>query len=354
VILEADVGVVLGSLDLRVSLTVDAGEVVAVLGPNGAGKSTLVRALAGLLPLDEGRITIGGTVVDDPEADVFVAPEHRSVGVVFQDNLLFGTMSALENVAFGLRARGVRRADARATAAGWLDRLGLGDHAGHRPAALSGGQAQRVALGRALATEPALVLLDEPLAALDAATRIEVRRDLRRHLARPGAATVVITHDPADAHALADRVVVVEGGRTSQQGSLLDITAHPRSRYVAELVGTNLVTGVVDGGVLTTPAGTTLVVPGDTPDGPTLAAVRPSAIALHRTRPEGSARNVWEMELLDVDRLGDRVRVRLDGPLQLVAELTPAGLAALGVGPHDRLWASLKASEVAVEAAGPG
>jgi molybdate transport system ATP-binding protein len=348
-ILRADVSVVLGPLDLRVALAAEPGEVVAVLGPNGAGKTTLMRALAGLLPIDDGRIEIGGVVVDDPAADVFVAPEHRSVGVVFQDHLLFANLTALENVAFGLRARGVPRHEARRRAAAWLDRLDLADHAGHRPAALSGGQAQRVALGRALAIDPVLVLLDEPLAALDAATRVEVRRDLRRQLARPGSATVVITHDPVDAHALADRVVVLEGGRVSQQGDMGEITAHPRSRYVAELVGTNLVSGQVQGGVLTTEAGTALVVPGDTPDGPGLASVRPSAIALHRREPEGSARNVWEMDVLDLDQLGDRVRVRLGGALELVAELTPAGLAALDVGPGERLWASLKASEVAVE-----
>jgi molybdate transport system ATP-binding protein len=163
---------------------------------------------------------------------------------------------------------------------------------------------------------------------------------------------VIITHDPADAHALAHRVVVVEDGRISQQGDLLDITAHPRSRYIAELVGTNLVAGVVRAGVLRTDTGATVVVPGDTPDGPSLASISPTAIALHRRQPEGSPRNVWPMEVLDVDRLGDRVRVRLGGPLPLVAELTPAGLAVLELGPDARVWASLKASEIVVQPAG--
>jgi len=350
VTLRADVGLVLGPLDLRVALDVDDGEVVAVLGPNGAGKTTLMRAVAGLLPIDEGRIEIGGVVVDDPTADVFVPPEARSVGVVFQEHRLFANLSALENVAFGLRARGVPRSEARDCAAEWLDRLGLADHAGNRPHQLSGGQSQRVALGRVLAIDPALVLLDEPLAALDAATRTDVRRDLRRHLAGTGRPAVLVTHDPVDAHALADRVVVLEGGRVSQQGDLATVTAHPRSAYVAELVGTNLVAGAVEDGVLTTTSGAVVVVPGDTPDGPALASIRPSAITLHRHRPEGSARNAWEMQVLDVDRLGDRVRVRLTGPLDLVAELTTAGLAALDAGLDDRVWASLKASEVTVEA----
>ncbi len=346
--LRADVGVRLGELELRAEVQVRAGEVVAVLGPNGAGKTTLLRALAGLLALDEGRIEIGDVVVDDPDADVFVEPEHRSVGVVFQDYLLFSNLTALENVAFGLRARGRPRAEARAEAASWLDRMGLGPLARRRPRELSGGQAQRVALARALTTEPGLLLLDEPLAALDAGTRVEVRRDLRRWLARPGAATVVITHDPVDAYALADRVVVLEEGRVTQQGPLTEVTAHPRSRYVAELVGTNLVAGTVVGGVLRADGGADLVVPGDTPDGPAFAAVRPSAIALHRRRPEGSARNVWDMTVLDIDRHGERVRVRLRGPVDLVAELTPAGLEALDLHHDEQVWASLKASEVAV------
>jgi molybdate transport system ATP-binding protein len=353
VTLRADVGIALGTLDLRVALDVDDGEVVALLGPNGAGKTTFLRAVAGLVPIDEGRIEIGGAVVDDPAADVFVPTEQRSVGVVFQEHRLFANLSALENVAFGLRARGVPKAQARATAAGWLDRLGLADHAANRPGQLSGGQSQRVALGRVLAVDPALVLLDEPLAALDAATRVEVRRDLRRHLAHTGHPTVLVTHDPVDAHALADRVVVVEGGRVSQSGRLAEITAHPRSAYVAELVGTNLVTGTVRGGVLTTATGAVLVVPGDTPDGPALASVRPSAITLHRHPPEGSARNTWEVTVVDVDHLGDRVRVRLQAPIDLVAELTTAGLAALDTRVDDRVWASLKASEVAVTAADP-
>ena len=354
--LRADVGLTLGQLDLEVALSVDDGEVVALLGPNGAGKTTFLRAVAGLVAIDRGRIEIGGTVVDDPATGVFLPPEDRAVGVVFQEHRLFAHLTALENVAFGLRARGVPRREARARAAGWLGRLGLSDHAGSRPAQLSGGQSQRVALGRVLAVDPSLILLDEPLAALDATTRIEVRRDLRRHLEGTGRPTVLVTHDPVDAHALAHRVVVVEGGRVSQQGDLATVTAHPRSAYVAELVGTNLVAGDVRAGVLTTPAGSVVVVPGDAPDGPALASIRPSAIALHRRPPEGSPRNTWEGRIVDVDRLGDRVRVRLTGPLDLVAELTVAGLAALDASPDDPVWASLKASEVAVVPAdaGPG
>ena len=173
--------------------------------------------------------------------------EQRPVGFVFQDYLLFPHLSALENVAFGLRARGLARAEARRRAAAWLERVGLAAHAAARPRALSGGQAQRVALARALVGEPRLLLLDEPLAALDAATRTEVRRDLRRHLASFDGTRLLVTHDPLDAIALADRLVVLEGGRVTQTGSPAEVSGRPRSRYVAELVGVNLYRGRADG-----------------------------------------------------------------------------------------------------------
>jgi len=210
--LEARVGLRLGRLDLEVELAVGTGELVVLLGPNGAGKTTLLRALAGLVPLDRGRVVLDGAVLEDTAAGAWVPTERRPVGFVFQDYLLFPHLSALENVAFGLRARGLARAEARRRAAAWLDRVGLAAHAAARPRALSGGQAQRVALARAMVGEPRLLLLDEPLAALDAATRAEVRRDLRRHLASFGGTRLLVTHDPLEALALADRLVVLEGG----------------------------------------------------------------------------------------------------------------------------------------------
>jgi molybdate transport system ATP-binding protein len=337
----------LGALDLDVALRAAPGEVVALLGPNGAGKTTLLRCVAGLQPLDGGRIVLDGAVLDEPAAGVFVPPERRPVGVVFQDYLLFPTMTALENVAFGLRARGTGRHQARAAARAWLERVGLGDHAGHQPRQLSGGQQQRVALARALATEPRLLLLDEPLAALDVGTRSEVRRDLRRHLGGFAGVRLLVTHDPVDAHALADRVVVLEGGRVSQAGTLAQVTAHPRSRYVAELVGVNLLAGDLHHGVLTIPGGGVLVVADlEVADGPALAAVRPQAIALHPDQPHGSPRNCWPATVAEIDQHGDRVRVRLDGALPVTAEITPAALAELGLLPGAPVWASVKATEV--------
>ena len=343
--LAANVRLRLGSLDLAIDIEAKAGEVVAILGPNGAGKTTLLRCLAGLQPIDEGRISLGDVILDEPATDTFVAAEHRPVSVVFQDYLLFAHLSALDNVAFGLRARRVPRNKAREQASEWLERLGLTDHAQHRPATLSGGQQQRVALARALATNPKLLLLDEPLAALDAATRTTVRRDLRDHLARFDGVRILITHDPLDAYALADRVVIVESGAVTQTGTLAGIAAHPRSRYVAQLVGTNLLAGTIVGTTFTTAQGATLVVDGEA-DGAAYAAIAPSAIALYRTPPDGSPRNVWSTTIADIDRTFDRVRVSLGDPLPLTAELTTAGLAALDRHPGEAIWASVKATEI--------
>jgi molybdate transport system ATP-binding protein len=346
--LDATIGVQIGTLDLDVALELDAGEVIALLGPNGAGKSTILRTLAGLLPIDRGRIDLDGRTIDDPEQDVFVVPEERPIGVVFQDYLLFDHMTVLENVAYGMRARRVPKREARALAAGWLDRLGLADYGDQRPVALSGGQAQRVALARALAVSPRLLLLDEPLAALDVGTRAEVRRDLRQHLATFDGMRVLVTHDPVDAHALADRIAIVEDGRIVQRGTLAELTAHPRSRYVAELVGVNLATGVVADGTLTTDGGAEIVV-ADAAAGPACAVIRPHSVTLTRDAPQRtSARNSWAGTIVDVDRLGDRARVRLDAALPLVAEITVAALDDLDLRPGDEVHATVKATEIEV------
>ena len=235
--LDASVRVRLGSLDLEVDVRVGDGEVVAVVGPNGAGKTTLLRCIAGLQPLDAGRVTVDDQVLDDPATGAWVTPAERNLGVVFQDHLLFPRLSALDNVAFGLRARGMPQAEARAQARAWLDRVGLAAAAGARPKALSGGQSQRVALARALAIEPRVLLLDEPLAALDVQARAYVRDELERHLATFPGARLLVTHDLGDAVALADRLVVLEAGRVTQAGTAGDLAAAPASDYVAVLVG---------------------------------------------------------------------------------------------------------------------
>jgi molybdate transport system ATP-binding protein len=332
---------------LAADLQIAPGEVVALLGPNGSGKTTIVRALAGLVALDAGHVRLDGEPLDDPAGGRFVPSERRSVSVVFQDYLLFPHLSAADNVAFGLRARGTSKRDARSAAAQWLDGFGLTDKATVKPGRLSGGQAQRVAIARALAPAPRLLLLDEPLAALDAGNRNDVRRDLRRHLAGFPGVRLLVTHDPVDAYALADRVVVLEAGRVSQTGDIAQVTAHPRSRYVADLVGVNLLAGDLRHGVLTTASGGVVVVADlEIPDGPALAAVRPQAVALHSDQPHGSPRNCWPATVAEVDQHADRVRVRLDGSLPITAEITPAALAELRLAPGSAVWASVKATEV--------
>jgi molybdate transport system ATP-binding protein len=345
--LEARVELTLGRLHLDVEVAVATGELVVLLGPNGAGKTTLLRALAGLVALDQGRVVLDGEVLDDPAAGVHVATERRPIGFVFQDYLLFPHLSALENVAFGLRARGVPRAEARRRAADWLDRVGLAGRAGAQPRVLSGGQAQRVALARAMVSDPRLLLLDEPLAALDAATRAEVRRDLRRHLASFDGTRLLVTHDPLEAVALADRLVVLEGGRVTQTGTPDQVSARPRSRYVAELVGVNLFRGHAAGGVVRLPGGATLVA-ADDHHGEVFAAVHPHAVALHRRAPEGTPRNVWAGTADTLEVVGDRVRVRVAGPVPIVAEVTPAAAGELRLADGGPVWASVKATEVTV------
>ena len=341
--LVAEVGVVIGDFDLDVAVHAPAGAVTAVLGPSGAGKTTFLRCVAGTLAVDRGSISLDGTVLDEPPS-TFVAPERRRLGVVYQGYLLFPHLSALENVAFGLRSRGTPVAEARGVAQGWLDRVGIGDLGGARPRSLSGGQAQRVALARALATEPAALLLDEPLAALDVSTRAEVRRDLAGHLRGLAGPTVLVTHDPVDALALADHVVIVEHGRVTQAGTLAEVTGRPRSRYVADLIGTNLIHGDADGTTIT--AGDNVFAIAEPHHGPVFATLAPNAIALHRHEPDGSPRNRWRVTVDHLDLLGDRIRVRLAAPVDLTAEITPAAASELDLRPGTELWASAKATEI--------
>lgn len=353
--LSASIGVQRGSFGIDVEIAANDGETVALLGPNGAGKSTVLRVLAGLLALDRGSIRIEGgsgdaafrgEVWDDPAAGIFVQPPSRSVGVVFQDYALFGHLSVLENIAFGLRARGVHRREARGRALELVDRFGLSEYAQVLPGSLSGGQAQRVALARALATDPQLLLLDEPLAALDVRTRSDVRRELRERLAQFGGMRLLVTHDPVDAYALADRVVVLEGGRVAQSGTLAEVTLHPRSRYVADLVGLNLLRGEMHHGMLTLESGAVVVSADSEYVGPSFVTFRPQAVSLHRQQPEGSQRNAWRLVVADVDRRPDRCRVRLEGAVALVAEVTPGALDGLGLVVGDHVFAAVKATEV--------
>ncbi|XHM64791.1 ABC transporter ATP-binding protein [Streptomyces nigra] len=324
---------------LDVALRAAPGDVVALLGPNGAGKTTALRALAGLVPLSAGHLRLDGADLDR------TPPESRPVGVVFQDYLLFPHLSALDNVAFGPRCHKVPKAAARAQAAAWLERMGLAEHAASKPRRLSGGQAQRVALARALATHPRLLLLDEPLAALDARTRLDVRARLRHHLADFEAVAVLVTHDPLDAMVLADHLVVIEEGRVVQEGGPADIARHPRSDYIARLVGLNLYRGEARGHTVQVDGGP-LVTTTEELTGPVFVAFPPGAVTLHRERPTGSsARNLWRCEVAGLETHGDQIRAALSGELPLAADLTTVAAAELDLHPGAAVWATVKATQ---------
>jgi molybdate transport system ATP-binding protein len=322
---------------LDIELDAAAGQVIALLGPNGAGKTTALRALAGLTPLSGGRITLDGGPLHT------MPVERRPIGVVFQDYLLFPHLSALDNVAFGPRCRGASKHDARRTAGAWLERVGLAEHAAARPRQLSGGQAQRVALARALAVEPRLLLLDEPLAALDAHTRLEIRSRLRRHLGDFAGATILVTHDPLDAMVLADHLVVIENGGVVQQGAPAEVARRPRTDYVARLVGLNLYRGVADEQQVA--VGDVVFSVTERIHGPVFIAFPPSAVALFRARPDGTPRNLWQARIEGIERHGDNVRVHLEGPIAAAADITPAAVADLDLTAGQEVWAAVKATE---------
>jgi molybdate transport system ATP-binding protein len=345
--LSADLKVRLGRMELDVSFEVTAGETVVVLGPNGAGKSTMLRALAGLIPLEDGRITLDGRELENASTGKRVPAERRSTGFVFQDYLLFPHLSVVENIAFGLRARGVGRAAARSTAAEWLARMGLSEYEQAKPRTLSGGQAQRVALARALVIQPRLLLLDEPLAALDAGARLELRRSLIKDLNEFAGVRMIVTHDPLEAIALGDRLIVLEEGRIVQSGRAAELQARPRSSYVASLVGINLLRGRAAGHRVALPSGAE-VVAAEASSGDVFVAIQPRAVALYRARPRGTPRNVWEGTVGGVHAEAGRVRVQISGRVPIVAEVTPDAVAELRLSEGGPVWAAVKATEVTI------
>jgi len=338
-----------GTFILGVSLTAPPGQVVGLLGPNGAGKSTLLSAVAGLTPVSAGRITLAGHVLDDADRGTFVEAAGRPVGFVFQNYRLFPHLTVADNVAFSPRARGLGRRAARSAAQHWLDRLGLADLAGRKPDQLSGGQAQRVALARALAGEPQLLLLDEPLSALDAGTRLDVQAELKRHLADFAGPCLLVTHDPLEALVLADQLIVLEGGRIVQQGTPQQVARRPGTEYVAKLVGLNLYVGRADGSRVTLDAGGTFIVPDQGQHGDVLLSVRPSAITVSSQHPQpSSARNTWTAKITGLTLLADRVRLDLDGDPPVLVDVTPAAVAELSLEPGSQVWLTVKATDLEV------
>ncbi|SDD48512.1 sulfate/molybdate ABC transporter ATP-binding protein [Nocardioides lianchengensis] len=327
-----------------VALDVADGETVALLGPNGAGKSTTLDLVAGLLRPDSGAVHLDDRELSGDRA--WVAPHDRRVALLAQEPLLFPHLSVLDNVAFGPRSAGARRAVSRETARHWLAEVGAGDLADRSPARLSGGQGQRVAVARALAADPRLLLLDEPMAALDVAVAPALRQTLRRVLA--DRSVVVVTHDALDALLLADRVVVLEDGRVAEEGPAAEVLARPRSAFAARIAGLDMLRGRWDGGVRTADGSLVhglVTGPEPEPGDPVVAVFRPAAVAVYREPPGGSPRNAFAVEVTDLEPLGDQVRVRAG---DLAADVTTYAAAELDLAPGTWVTFSVKASEVAV------
>ncbi len=356
--LDAHVVVRRSEFVLDVELTAAPGEVLAVLGPNGSGKSTLLGVLSGLLRPDDGYVRIGDRLVTGD--GVHTPPHRRGVGLLAQQALLFPHLTAVGNVAFGPRALGVPRQAAQRRARELLAAVDVAELADRRPAQMSGGQQQRVALARALAPEPGLLLLDEPLAALDVDATPAMRSLLRRITRDAEQTALLVTHDALDALVLADRVVVLTEGRVVERGPTREVLARPRSSFTARIAGLNLVPGVAcpDG----VRAADGIVVAGradgvdEGEDG--VAVFPPSAVAVYAQEPHGSPRNVLPVRLTGIEPRGDVVRLRAgarpDGPPWvdgLAADITLAAVADLAVEPGADLWFVVKATEVGIHAA---
>lgn len=342
---------------VELEVTLAHGEVLAVLGPNGAGKSTLLQLIAGLLRPDAGRIAVDDTVLTDTATGTFLPTHARGVAMLSQQAMLFPHLSALANVGYAPRCRGMSRRAANASARHWLDAVDAGDLAHRKPAQLSGGQAQRVALARALAAEPRLLLLDEPLAALDVTAAPAMRRLMRDVLRTAGRTAIIVTHDLLDALTVADRVVVIDRGRVVESGPVREVLSTPRSDFAARIAGVNLVPGVLGAqGTLRTAWGTEIsgistVAPGDG----AVALFRPAAVAVHLTPPHASPRNVLAVQIAEVDMHGSTVRVRgteqPDGSAGLAADITAAALADLDLQIGQTVFFVVKTQEVALHPA---
>ena len=396
-VLTANLQLTRGSFALDVKLALAPGEVLALLGPNGSGKSTVLELLAGLTTPDSGTVTLDGAVLT--AAGRFVAPEKRAIGLLGQEPLLFPHLSARNNIAFALRVGDahLHAAEARDQADRWLDRVGLAGFGGSKPGALSGGQQQRVALARALAAGPRVLLLDEPMAALDAETAPLMRQLIREQLADTGTSAIIVTHDIVDAVVLADRVAVLHDGALIDVGTTAAVLAAPRNPFVAALAGVNLVVGTTQNGrvvapdgrifwvrpadaaVLTfagptppaaeasagpataagpaTPAGPAIGIPASPvlaaaltssePNAPAAAVFRPASVVVQTERPRhASPRNVWSARVTGIEPGSGGVRLRTSGDPEVIAELTPAAVADLGLQLGSTVWLSVKATEV--------
>jgi molybdate transport system ATP-binding protein len=342
----------LRAFELDVSLEAGAGRCLALAGPSGAGKSTVLRIAAGLLRPRDGLVVCGGRTWLDTARGVDVPAEERHVGFVFQDYALFGHLTARDNVAYGIRGAGgerLGRAGARAEAERLLERFGMAGLAGAKPRGLSGGERQRVALARALARRPQVLLLDEPLSALDARTRASAGRELAGILHETGVPSLLVTHDFTEAATLGDEVGVIDRGRIVQQGTPTELAAAPASAFVADFTGAVVLTGTArpDAGGLTVIAldGGGELHSVHRAEGPVAVSVFPWEITLHEPgHSEGSAQNHLEAEVVSLTRVGNRVRVGLVAGQPFVAEVTEPAADALALAPRAKVVAAFKAA----------
>jgi molybdate transport system ATP-binding protein len=337
----------LRDFDLQVSFQVPEQQCVALVGPTGCGKTTVLRLLSGLLEPDAGTISFGGRVVVDTTLGVCLSPQQRRVGVVFQDYCLFPHMTVLQNVAYGARARGASRGEARETALGALERVGLTAHAGVRPTRLSGGQQQRVALARALASGPELLLMDEPLAALDPTVRRQVRSELKSFIADVGIQTIIVTHDVVDALTLGDQICVMDQGQIIQSGDRRELLSRPRNAFVAEFLGVNLLTCQARpgrDGLYEAVCGALTFYTIDEAEGEAMLRCNPWDVSLSREEPTGSALNVLRGRVSQLAHIGGRTRVTIEDGVSLVAELTHMSEEQLDLKLGDMVYAAFKAS----------
>jgi molybdate transport system ATP-binding protein len=338
----------LGGLDLEVALEVRAGECLALAGPSGAGKTSILRVASGLLRPETGRVRCGGETWLDTERGIDVPPERRRCGYVFQEYALFPHLTAWQNVAYPLRR--MSRRERRRRAQELLERFGVGRLAVARPRTLSGGERQRVAVARALARRPDVLLLDEPLSALDPRTRAGAARELEAALREVEVPALLVTHDFAEAAQLGDRVGVVDAGRVVQEGTPTELAAAPRSAFVADFTGAVVMTGTAHAG----PNGLTLVeldgggtvTSTDRGEGPVAVSVYPWEITIDQEgqAPHGSSQNRLPAEVLSVTAVGNRVRLGLAAPQPLAAEITQASTKALDLRAGSRVTATWKAA----------
>jgi molybdate transport system ATP-binding protein len=351
-VLELDVVSRRGGFELQAGFLAEPGSTTVIVGESGAGKTSLLRLAAGLDQPERGRIVLDGEVYAEPDAGIAVPAWRRDVGYVAQDYALFPHLTVEQNVAFGLRARGVPSATVAPRVAEALRRAGIADLGRRKPSMLSGGQQQRAALARALVLDPRLLLLDEPLAALDLQTRRLVRGELRDLLRALGCVTLYVTHSPIEALLFGDRIVVIEAGRVTQAGTRDDLLRYPRTRYVAELMGTNLFAGTVRSGlgaatVRTGDGDLAVSDPGE--PGEVFLTVDPRQITIHPHPPEGSAQNVFVgpiLELAPEPPSGERVRVVLGTRPTLVAEVTREAVSSLALREGMTVHASFKATGI--------